>query len=306
MPSAAIRLKPNITRFSTKDATNRPSPLVRPSPSGSRATSWEKPQALSASRTSGEDGEGAQHLAARRLAQRQGGDGEHGAAGHGRSPPARRMSSSRSSRLTWPGSTACTRTPSPTRSATRAGTTPSSTGPFASAASSRSAGRVSVQTSPDVRHLAGLLQPGPRRGADAVEPQPHLAPAEQLGERPGGGDPPPVQDHHPVADPLDLADEVGVEQHRHAAGPEREHDVAHVGPSERVERARRLVEHDELGPGHQRDRQAEPLLHALGEAAHPVARPVRQAHERQRLLPLVGRDVGTGEAHVQAQHLGRA
>ena len=83
------------------------------------------------------------------------------------------------------------------------------------------------------------------------------------------------------------------------------HDVAHVGPSERVERAGGLVEHDEVGSGHQRHRQAEPLLHALGEAAHAVARAVGQTHERERVLPLVGRDVGTGEADVQAQHLGR-
>ena len=67
-----------------------------------------------------------------------------------------------------------------------------------------------------------------------------------------------------------------------------EQQVADVGPAERVEGAGRLVEDDELGPGHQRDGQPEALLHALGEAAHPVAGAVGEADERQALAPLGG------------------
>ena len=62
---------------------------------------------------------------------------------------------------------------------------------------------------------------------------------------------------------------------------QRQHDVADVDPAERVERAGRLVEDDELRPGDQGDGQPEPLLHALGEAADPVVRAVGQADERQ-------------------------
>ena len=62
-----------------------------------------------------------------------------------------------------------------------------------------------------------------------------------------------------------------IEQDGDPALPEREQQIAHVGPADRVERARRLVEHDEFRTGHQRDGQAEALLHALGEPAHPVA-----------------------------------
>ena len=35
------------------------------------------------------------------------------------------------------------------------------------------------------------------------QPQPELTLTEQLGQAARGGDPPLVEDHHPVADPLD-------------------------------------------------------------------------------------------------------
>ena len=79
-----------------------------------------------------------------------------------------------------------------------------------------------------------------------------------------------------------------VEQHGDAAGLERQHEVADVDPADRVQRAGRLVEDDELRPGHQRDRQPEPLLHALGEAADPVVGAVGQPDQRQALALLVG------------------
>ena len=83
-----------------------------------------------------------------------------------------------------------------------------------------------------------------------------------------------------------------------------EHEVADVDPAERVQRAGRLVEDDELRPGDQRDGEPEPLLHALGEPADPVARAVGEADEGQALALLGGRDVDAGEPDVQVQHLG--
>ena len=64
------------------------------------------------------------------------------------------------------------------------------------------------------------------------------------------------------------------------------------------------AEDDELGPGHQGDRQPEALLHALGEAAHPVAGPVGEADEAQALALLAVGHRGPRQPHVQGQHLG--
>ena len=66
---------------------------------------------------------------------------------------------------------------------------------------------------------AGRGQPVLRLRRHAVEPQPQLALAEQLGERARGGDPALVEDDHAVADPLDLADQVRVEQDGDPAAP---------------------------------------------------------------------------------------
>ncbi len=123
--------------------------------------------------------------------------------------------------------------------------------------------------------LAGRGQPRLRRRGDVGQLQPQLALAEQLGEGARCGDPSPVEDDHPVADPLDLADQVRVEQHRDAPRLQLQHDVAHVGAAERVQRAGRLVQDHELRPGHQGDRQPEALLHPLREAAHAGRRRVR-------------------------------
>ena len=54
-----------------------------------------------------------------------------------------------------------------------------------------------------------------------------------------------------------------------------------------IQRAGRLVEDHELGPGHQRDRQPEALLHPLREAAHAIAGAFGQAHEGQAVALLL-------------------
>ena len=133
---------------------------------------------------------------------------------------------------------------------------------------------------------------------------PQLATAEQLGERAGGGDAALVEDDHAVAHPLHLADEVRVEQDGDPALLELEQQVPDVGAADRVERARRLVEHHELRTRHQRHGQAEALLHALGEPAHAVARPRGQADRAQALAAVLGRHVRAGEPDVQGEHLG--
>ena len=87
---------------------------------------------------------------------------------------------------------------------------------------------------------------------------------------------------------------------------QRQHDVAHVDAAERIQRAGRLVEDHELGPGHQGDRQPEALLHALREAADPIAGALGQAHERQAVALLLRGHVDPRQADVEGQHLGRA
>ena len=179
--------------------------------------------------------------------------------------PSRRMPSRRSSRVIRAGSTACTRTPRAARSRTRSGT----------AVPSSSAGSATVNQSPARSTFPVAASRACAAGGHVGQVQPQLALAEQLGERAGCGDPAAVEDDDPVADPLDLADQVRVEQHRDAARLQRQHDVAHVGAAERVQRAGRLVQDDQLRPGHQGDRQPEALLHPLGEAAHAGRRRVR-------------------------------
>jgi hypothetical protein len=72
---------------------------------------------------------------------------------------------------------------------------------------------------------------------------------------------------------------------------QRQEQVAHVGPAERVEGARRLVEDDELRARDERHGHAEALLHALGEAADPVAGAGARADELQALALLRAVDV---------------
>ena len=163
-----------------------------------------------------------------------------------------------------------------------------------------------MNQSPARSTLAGGGQARLGRRREVGQLQPDLALAEQLGEGPGCGHPSPVEDDHPVADPLDLADQVRVEQHGDAPRPQGQHDVAHVDPAERIQRAGRFVQDHELGPGHQGDRQPEALLHALREAAHAVAGPVGQAHQGQAVALLLRGHVDARQADVEDQHLGRA
>ena len=283
-----------MTRLSSSEATSRASPLVSVPELGvqRRPASGEAPGAEREQHDGEHRGAPSTHPPAR-AASRSVSRGDRSTRGHRavlavRASSCRRMPSRRSSRLIRAGSTACTRTPRPTRSRDQVGHRRRRRRRPRSATVNQSPSRVSAP--------AGAPA-GPRRGRRrAVEAQPQLALAEQLGERAGGGDPALVEDDHPVADPLDLADQVRVEQHGDAARLQRQHDVADVDPAERVERAGRLVEDDELRPGDQGDGQPEALLHALGEPADPVAGAVGEADQRQALAPLGGGHVGAGRA----------
>ena len=93
-----------------------------------------------------------------------------------------------------------------------------------------------------------------------------------------------VEDDDPVAHPLDLGQQVRVEDDRRATVARRADDGPDVDPADRVERRGRLVEQDQLRVPEQRDAQPEPLLHPLREAAHRVVGTVGQADPVERLV----------------------
>ena len=89
---------------------------------------------------------------------------------------------------------------------------------------------------------------------------------DDLVERPRRDDPAVVEDDHAVAHPLDLGQQVRVEDHRGATVTRGAHDRPDVGATDGIERRCRLVEQDEVGVAEQRDAEPEPLLHPLREA----------------------------------------
>src|SRR5690348_8301333 len=101
-----------------------------------------------------------------------------------------------------------------------------------------------------------LTEPGNLQAYAAVS-------SEQLVEAAGGDTRPLVDDCDAIADVLCLLEQVGVEEHCAAALAQSTNDLAHVVTSDRVQRARGLVEHHQCGVAEQRDPEPEPLLHAL-------------------------------------------
>src|SRR6266540_6168907 len=125
----------------------------------------------------------------------------------------------------------------------------------------------------------------------------------QLRGRAGGDDASVEQDRDPVADELDLAQEVRVEEDRDAAVPEPLEQLAYGASPNRVERARRLVEEEQPRPADERLHDAEALRHPLREALDPAVACVFEGDEPQQLRALAGAAVGAGEPLVELEHL---
>ncbi len=69
-----------------------------------------------------------------------------------------------------------------------------------------------------------------------------------------------LEDHHPVGDGDGFVDIVGHQQHTETLfAPKIEQQLAHAEPGERIQRAERLVEQQQLRLGHQRPRQRNTL-----------------------------------------------
>src|SRR4051812_20120739 len=97
-------------------------------------------------------------------------------------------------------------------------------------------------------------------------------------------DPPAADDRHPVAELLDLGEEVAREENRDPLFREPPHHVAHVAHAGRIEAGGGLVEQQEPRFADQRRGEAEPLAHAVRVAAYPVLRAVAELDELERLL----------------------
>jgi len=72
-----------------------------------------------------------------------------------------------------------------------------------------------------------------------------------------------------------------------------------------IERARRLVEEQEIGRADEGLREAEPLLHALGHRLDRAFRRILQADEAEESLSFRRAAVGAGEALVEGEELDR-
>src|SRR5712692_6621939 len=83
----------------------------------------------------------------------------------------------------------------------------------------------------------------------------------QLGRDSGGDDLSLPQDRDPVADELDLAEQVRVEEDGDTAAAQLLEQPTHDAAADGVESARRLVEEDEPGRADERLGDSEPLLH---------------------------------------------
>ena len=107
---------------------------------------------------------------------------------------------------------------------------------------------------------------------------------------------PPVDDNEVVADTLDLAEEVGRHEDRHAelvadTADEGEHLVATVG----VEAVGRLVQDEQAWVVDERLRELDPLLHAGGVGADRAITLLEEADVPQDLRrPVAG--AGAGQA----------
>jgi hypothetical protein len=108
-----------------------------------------------------------------------------------------------------------------------------------------------------------------------------------------------VDDRHPVAQSLHLAQEVRVEEHGRSALAGLADDRPHVAAPDRVESGRGLVQDHQGGIAQQGGGKPEALLHALGEATGAVVGAGVEAGEREDAV-----DLGSPGARRHARQRG--
>ncbi len=112
-----------------------------------------------------------------------------------------------------------------------------------------------------------------------------------------------VEDRDPVADPLDVREDVRAHEDGRDA-PQLPDQLQHVAPALRVESAHGLVEEEDVGARQHRLAHAQALSHAAGVAADAAARGLDKAHRLQDLVdPRAERLPGepVGAAHERQQ-----
>src|ERR1019366_2649682 len=123
----------------------------------------------------------------------------------------------------------------------------------------RSPGRPPPPAPPPDRDPSALLatypvtlESRPHPGVYPAEAQAHRVAAQQFLDGAAGAHPPPGDDGDTIADLLDLAEQVGVEEHCAAAVAQLADDGPGVVPADRVQGRGGLVEDDQLGVTDQR------------------------------------------------------
>ncbi len=116
---------------------------------------------------------------------------------------------------------------------------------------------------------------------------------------PGLDQTPAGDDRDPVADQLDLAQQVRVEQDGDAAAAQLLEQAADDPPADRVEGAGRLVEQQQARAADQRLGDPEPLLHPLRHRLDPLAGGLAELDQVEQLRPLLRAPGRAGEPLVQ-------
>src|SRR5262249_53293688 len=127
--------------------------------------------------------------------------------------------------------------------------------------------------------------------------------AAQLRRRSLFDDLPAQQDHDAVADKLDLAQQVRVQQYRGSPAPQFLEQQAYGAAPGRVERARRLVQQQARRAAPPGLRHPEPLLHPLRHRLDAAVARLGEADELQQLAPFVRSSARAREALVQLEQL---
>src|SRR5882757_308622 len=108
-----------------------------------------------------------------------------------------------------------------------------------------------------------------------------------------GGDSPASQHQHPVGERQRLVYVVGDQQHgRPVPLPELGHQPVHGQPGQRVQRAERLIQQQQVGLPDQGPGQGYPLRLAAGQGARPRIGPLVQVHLGQRAASHPARVIG--------------
>ena len=94
----------------------------------------------------------------------------------------------------------------------------------------------------------------------------------------------PANDRDPVAELLDLVEQMTREQNRDSFIRELANETPHIAHPCRVEPGRRLVEQKQAGTSEQCGGDTEPLAHPVRVAANAVLRAVAQLDELQHLI----------------------